>query len=141
MQTAMMDWRAIIPASNQVPRYFKCGILYPIVEKVLFPNQKEECKRRAGFLKHLAKHERQRNNPSNTEEIESDGDLTILLAKAAHAIGKKDADVQPYVDKLKKDWYDDVNSLRGESAEMLSKYMPRRLAKQVHQVLDEDGLQ
>ncbi|KAL9184971.1 hypothetical protein ACHAXT_002748 [Thalassiosira profunda] len=118
-----------------MPRYFTYLIGYPIIAALTKTDTKAGVKPRADYLRHLADSER----ISDEEPLENNEDLHLLLSKAAQMmmLGKTNVDVTPYVIKLKEEWYDDVESLKGKSANALSKYMPDRLADCVCRLLDE----
>lgn len=62
-----------------------------------------------------------------------------LLRRAADSIGRVDFDVSKYEERLEEDWYMDSSELRNMSVDVLSRYMPRRLAEEVHnQLATED---
>ena len=98
---------------------------------VLLPNQqklKENAEKRAVTLRSYL------NKGGNEKELHD------LLQRACHRLGKGHVDVSPFMEKLKRDWYDDVDSLRGRSVDILSKYLPKLLAETVHEMLNEkDG--
>ena len=60
------------------------------------------------------------------------GDLDKLLRRAAKELGRGGASVAPYLAALEKDWYDSVESIRSLDVAALSRYMPERLAGQIH---------
>mmetsp|Transcript_18186 Transcript_18186/g.45025 ORF Transcript_18186/g.45025 Transcript_18186/m.45025 type:complete len:373 (+) Transcript_18186:161-1279(+) len=65
-------------------------------------------------------------------------ELMDLLNTAAAALGRSNVDTKPYVAKLQRDWYDTVESLNDLDVDILSKYMPRRLAQSVVTLLQKD---
>ena len=93
-------------------------------------------KQRADFL-------RQRANMEHTLEDRtmeaSNDELERLLKRAAKNIKKPKLNVIPYLVNLRHELYDTVESLEEESVDTLSNYMPRRLAKAVHQILHDSG--
>lgn len=64
-----------------------------------------------------------------------DGSIHILLEKTANAIGRNDIDVTKDVKAFDDDLFDSVDQLKGMDIEVLSRYMPRRLAQEVHTML------
>ena len=58
-----------------------------------------------------------------------------LLRGAACNIGRGGFDVSKYEQKLEDDWYNNASELREMSVNVLQKYMPRRLAEEVHNQL------
>ena len=67
------------------------------------------------------------------------GSLYKLLEKAAVSIGRSDIDISIYIARLEADLYTDSEHLSEEDVDELSRYMPRRLAKEVHKILLEGG--
>lgn len=65
--------------------------------------------------------------------------LEKLLEKAAHSIGRSDIDITTYIARLEADLYTESEHLSEEDVDELSRYMPRRLAKEVHKILLEGG--
>ena len=52
-------------------------------------------------------------------------------------IGRSDIDMSSYISRLEDDLYTHVEHLVGKDIDALSRYMPRRLAKEVHRILIE----
>jgi hypothetical protein len=96
---------------------------------------KEKSKARAAALQKLKLSSKER--PSI--QIVQNEKVEALLQKACKILGRDDVDVTPYVKKLQLDWYDDLNRLKGENIDVLSKYMPRGLAVTVHGILQEEN--
>eukprot|EP00980_Cylindrotheca_fusiformis_P021427 scaffold8288_cov129-Cylindrotheca_fusiformis.AAC.5 len=70
-----------------------------------------------------------------------DTDLVLLLEKACRRIGranKNKVDVMPYIINLRRASYDDVGSLKGKSVHWLEHYMPRSVAIEVVQLLQQE---
>ena len=67
--------------------------------------------------------------------------LQKLLEKAAESIGigRSDIDISIYIARLEADLYTDSEHLSEEDVDELSRYMPRRLAKEVHKIMLADG--
>eukprot|EP00984_Skeletonema_dohrnii_P001426 scaffold454_cov158-Skeletonema_dohrnii-CCMP3373.AAC.1 len=72
---------------------------------------------------------------SSTSEREGRKNLQNLLKKAAESIGRSDIDISIYIARLEADLYTDVEHLTEEDADELSRYMPRRLAKEAHKII------
>jgi len=58
-----------------------------------------------------------------------------ILRRAADSIGCHDDDVSKYEKRLEDDWYVNSSEMKNMSVDILSKYMPRRLAEEVHDQL------
>ena len=58
-----------------------------------------------------------------------------LLRVAADNIGKKDHDISQYEARLEKDWYTKTEELKSMTVDVLARYMPRRMADEVHRTL------
>ena len=67
--------------------------------------------------------------------IQGNDNVTKLLEIAADLIGRSDLDVSVYSKRLEDELYTNVEHLAGEDVDVLSRYMPRRLAKKVNQLL------
>ena len=65
--------------------------------------------------------------------------LEKLLEKAANSIGRSDIDISIYIARLEADLYTDSEHLSEEDVDELSRYMPRRLAKEVHKIMLAGG--
>ena len=59
----------------------------------------------------------------------------LLLRDAAIKCGRDDQGVSIYLANLEEDWYSDVDQLKGMAVDVLARYMPRRLAEEVHKEL------
>ena len=114
---------------------------FPFYAKLLFlPHlwfpKKDQIKKaaaaRAQELKQLTS-KREKELKQKTRGID---ELRDLLIGACEKLGKAGTDVSPYLEKLQEDWYDNVDHLRGEDADALSKYMPRVLAKTLLEILN-----
>lgn len=55
-----------------------------------------------------------------------------LLRISADNIGKKDHDISQYEERLVKDRYTNTEELKRMNVDVLARYMPRRLADEVH---------
>ena len=61
------------------------------------------------------------------------GSLGILLRRAAARLDRgDDVDVAPFAARLRGDWFEEARHLEGRDAEFLARYMPYRLAEEVH---------
>ena len=58
-----------------------------------------------------------------------------LLRTAAINLGRSDYDVSIFEARLEGDWYNETEQLKEEDVVTLSRYMPRLLAKEVHNIL------
>jgi len=104
---------------------------------------RDAAERRAKELKNRAYQERTILDPSasSTRGLNVSGtSIGKLLRRAADSIGRFDFDVSKFEAKLDEDWYNDASELRNLDVEVLSKYMPRRLAEEVHNQLVLDQL-
>jgi hypothetical protein len=94
---------------------------------------KESAERRAALLKSIFTNE----NP-DIEMNHQMKQVEALLKMACKRLGKAEVDLLPILMKLKEDWYEDVESLKAEDVDALGEYMPRRLAKSVLNILNEE---
>ena len=62
--------------------------------------------------------------------------IAILLCTAAKNLQITDCDISHFERKLKEDWFNEVEHLKNRSVEFLARYMPWRLAEEVHKVVD-----
>ena len=72
----------------------------------------------------------------DARENDKNSTLHDLLRKAAIAIGRDDIDVSIYANRLEDEMYTEAEHLQGEDIAILERYMPRRLAKEVHKLLE-----
>jgi hypothetical protein len=68
------------------------------------------------------------NNNENT--------IGAILSSAAINLGRKDFDVSSIKARLEEDWFNEAGQLKGKSADFLSRYMPYRLAEEVHVLVE-----
>ena len=98
---------------------------------------REQAEKRAKEVKSRAWKERSFMTESGTSSRSSRSATSIgkLLRGAACNIGRGGFDVSKYEQKLEDDWYNNASELREMSVDVLQKYMPRRLADEVHNQL------
>jgi hypothetical protein len=77
------------------------------------------------------------NNASKKQLPRHYDSLWQLLKVAAESIERSDVDISAYIARLEDDLYTRVEHLVGEDIDVLSRCMPRRLAKEVHRILEE----
>ena len=119
------------------PTWFKCLLPFPIMEWGGRQKIVEAAQNRATELKQKASEERTMLDPNAPAKKWNSDRLTLhsLLRHAADSIGRVDSDILGYVTCLEKDWYTTID-LHRMSIETLSKYMPRKLAEEVHRFLE-----
>mmetsp|Transcript_19309 Transcript_19309/g.41922 ORF Transcript_19309/g.41922 Transcript_19309/m.41922 type:complete len:409 (-) Transcript_19309:184-1410(-) len=122
---------------------------YPSWTRILFPRVwlsrkgRERLKARAKFraqeLRKRAYRERKKLDPgfSARSRNASTSSVVGLLRTAASNLGRIDNDISTYEARLEKDWFNEVHQLKNRSVECLSRYMPLRLAEEVHKLLLE----
>ena len=91
---------------------------------------------RAKKLKTRAYRERKLLDPEFDKALTTN--VGSLLCDAAAEMGRLEDDVTEYEARLKDDWIDEIDKLRGRSVDFLSKYMPFGLAEKVHEILLSD---
>jgi len=120
------------------PWWFKWGILpFPMLKRGGRQRIREQAEKRAKEVKSRAWKERSFMTESGTSSRSSRSATSIgkLLRGAACNIGRGGFDVSKYEQKLEDDWYNNASELREMSVDVLQKYMPRRLAEEVHNQL------
>lgn len=98
----------------------------------------EGAKQRAHILRQKANVE---NTLEDINDNSSNNELERLLKKAARNIRKPRLNVIPYLVELRRDLYDDEESLQDETVDSLAIYMPRRLAQEVYKIIQENNSQ
>ncbi len=122
------------------PLWFKWVIVpFPMLTKKSRDNIKAGAHRRAKELKTRAFKERAVMDPSPKLK-ECYTAIGKLLRVSANNIGKKDHDISQYEARLEKDWYTNTEELRSMNIDVLARYMPRRLADEVHKNLALESL-
>jgi len=103
--------------------------------------QKGAISRAATLRKQLFSGKRLADDNGKTSSTSQRGrdNLQKLLDKAAESIGRSDIDISIYIARLEADLYTDSEHLSEEDADELSRYMPRRLAKEVHKIMLAGG--
>jgi hypothetical protein len=104
--------------------------------------RKEELKEKAiaeaDFLKDKVKfrHEKRELDrpPDKSPRTSSIG---VLLRTAASNLKRPDYDVAKFEINLEDDWFNEVEQLKNRSVECLAKYMPLRLAEEVHKLVGD----
>lgn len=73
------------------------------------------------------------------KELDStpDSGICILLRTAAKNMNRPDYDVSKFETNLAEDWFNEVEELKHRSVECLAKYMPLRLAEEVHKLVGD----
>ena len=64
--------------------------------------------------------------------------IGILLRTAAENLQMPDCDISHFESKLKEDWFNESEHLKNRSVEFLARFMPWRLAEEVHKVVRGD---
>lgn len=90
---------------------------------------------RARELRTRAHRVRRRLDPDLRDGDGADS-VGALLRVAAANLGRNDLDTSIYESRLEEDLFDEVHHLKGRSVECLSRYMPLRLAEQVHALVE-----
>lgn len=107
------------------PMWFRVGLMpWSYVGSQQKAIEKRAAKR-AEYLKKL----------SGRDTAKATTELEIFLREACKKLGRPEADVSPFLNKLDLDWHDNVASLQGRSIDFLNKYMPYALAETVHDML------
>ena len=102
----------------------------------------EGATRRAKKLRERFLSDNEGEEDANTTIRHGNGSVQQVLKMAAESIGRSDLDIATYVTSLEEDLYTDIKHLDDEDVGMLSLYMPRRLAKEVHRIIaDADVLE
>lgn len=96
-------------------------------------------KLRAQKLRKRAYQERQKLDPKfreggNASEYNASS-VGALLRTAAINLGRNDLDISNYEARLEEDLFNEAVQLKGRSVECLSRYMPLRLAEEVHTIV------
>ncbi|KAL3781517.1 hypothetical protein ACHAW5_000733 [Stephanodiscus triporus] len=73
------------------------------------------------------------------KELDStpDSGICILLRTAAKNLNRPDYDISKFETNLAEDWFNEVEELKHRSVECLAKYMPMRLAEEVHKLVGD----
>lgn len=98
----------------------------------------ERAKKRANYLKAKAYRERRLRDPANFDSSrfsQTNTNIGSLLRTAAINLGRSDYDVSIFEARLEGDWYNETEQLKEEDVVTLSRYMPRLLSKEVHNIL------
>ena len=99
---------------------------------------RSEAKLRAQELKKRAYRERKKLDPDFETSGGSESSIAAVLRLAAKNLGRTDCDVSAYETQLAGDWYTEAIHLNDVDADFLSRYMPHRLAKEVHKLVQPD---
>jgi len=75
------------------------------------------------------------NGARSNDSTDSTASIGTLLRTAAMNLGRDSQETTPYEERLEADWFNDARQLRGRDAECLARYMPLRLAEEVHRLL------
>ena len=67
------------------------------------------------------------------------GSVGALLRRAEARLDRTDVDVSPHVARLREDWFAEAPHLGGKGTEFLARYMPYRLAEEVHTILQAES--
>lgn len=119
------------------PFWFKLAVLpFPMLTNRGRKQLRAGAKLRAEELKERAFRERTVLEPDSKRLATSD--LGILLRQAADSLGRDDYDISQYEERLEADWYNSPEQLKRMNVEILGRYMPRRLAEEVHSKLQEE---
>ena len=97
---------------------------------------KEKALAEADFLKEKAKFRQEMREldrlPDTSPRTSTIG---VLLSTAAINLKRPDYDVAKFEINLEDDWFNEVEQLKNRSVECLAKYMPLRLAEEVHKLV------
>jgi hypothetical protein len=124
-----------------LPRWMK--ISNPVMW--ISPKQRAKVKKdamaRAEMLKKVSSH---RNNSQSSSQAskskkETDTSLSNLLHTASEHIGMGEYDISNFETRLRDDWFFEAEHLKGMTIDVLSRYMPYRLAQDVHEQLTESS--
>lgn len=107
---------------------------FPILTKKSRDKIRAGAHQRAQELKSRAFKERTALDPS-VNLTKSYTPIGRLLRVAADDIGRKDHDISQYEARLEKDWYTKTEELESMTVYVLARYMPRRMADEVHKNL------
>ena len=124
------------------PMWFKWGILpFPMLRRGARQKIRDAAEKRAKELTAMAYKERTMLNPKTSSSRSIPGtSVGALLRRAANTIGRRNFDVSKYEARLEDDWYNDAEELKSMSVDVLSKYMPRRLAEEVYIELADETM-
>lgn len=100
---------------------------------------KTRARLRAQELRKRAYRERKKLDPSFPARSDTTRTSSVasLLNTAVLNLGRIDSDISTYEARLGEDWFNQADQLNGRSVEVLSNYMPLRLAEEVHRLLLE----
>lgn len=141
LQTRQLVLHCMSLEYYHLPRWMKIGT--PVMWT--YPKQKAKvklnAKARAERLKAGAYSRAVHRNSiqSGTIDKKSSTSLRILLESASTNIDMGDYDVSNFETRLKEDWFFETKHLEGMSVDLLSRYMPFRLAQEVHRQLSENS--
>ncbi|KAL3827693.1 hypothetical protein ACHAXA_000566 [Cyclostephanos tholiformis] len=94
---------------------------------------KEKAVAEADFLKSKAHFRHQKKDTDPRPETS----MGALLRTAAGNLERPDYDVAKFETNLEEDWFNEPDQLRNRSVECLAKYMPLRLAEEVHKLIGD----
>lgn len=126
-----------------LPLWFKWGIFpYPMLRRGGRQKIRELAETRAMELKARAYKEKSisdtRKSMSKKKSQVPMTSAGAVVRRAANSIGRRNFDVSKYEQRLEADWFTESEELRELSVDVLAKYMPRRLAIEVHKQLQLD---
>ena len=102
---------------------------------------KKDAMARAEMLKKVSprRNSSQSSSQANKNKKETDTSLSNLLHAAAENIGMGEYDTSNFETRLRDDWFFEAEHLKGMTVDVLSRYMPYRLAQEVHEQLTESS--
>ena len=97
-------------------------------------------KDRVAELRERAHGEISRSEPKNQSEniiINAQArTMERLLCTAATNLGHSSSEIPRYEARLKEDWFTEPEHLKGRGVDFLARYLPYRLAQEVHQLVE-----
>lgn len=118
------------------PLWFQWGIFpLPMLKRGGRKRIRERAEKRAKEMRGRALKERTILDPTAKSCRSFKSSVGGILRRAADSIGRHDDDVSKYEKRLEDDWYVNSSEMKNMSVDILSKYMPRRLAEEVHDQL------
>lgn len=123
---------------KKLPLWAKLIILpFPLFSKYARENILEKAKRRSEDLKVLYNVEKSilERHRSAVEHSGGQSSVAKLLIEAADNIGRSGINVKPYVMRLEREFYSEKEEMENLSVELLSRFMPLRLAEETERLL------
>lgn len=96
---------------------------------------KARAENRARVLRERAFNKRNQIDPHLNDGRNNTNSVGALLRAAAIRLDRQNEDTTIYEERLEADWFNEKEQLRGRDVQCLSRYMPLRLAEEVHAIL------